>query len=94
MVADRTASADGRSPAHLLRNSAVATLTGAVVAVNERNPVQSNERVLAAQYRGWAKAVSFQYPFTSKMLEEMARGYDREAVWHDTEANVRKRLNY
>jgi hypothetical protein len=47
----------------------------------------------AAQYRGWAKAVAFQYPFTAKLLEEMARSYDREAVWHDTEFNVRNRLD-
>jgi hypothetical protein len=59
-----------------------------------RGPDGNDERTLAAQYRGWAKAVAFQYPFTAKFLEEIASGYDREAVWHDTEANVRKRLNY
>ena len=59
-----------------------------------RGPSGDDERTLSAQYRAWAKAAAFQYPFTAKMLEEMASSYDREAVWHDTEANVRKRVNY
>jgi addiction module HigA family antidote len=59
-----------------------------------RGPGGNDERALAAQYRGWARAVAFQYPFTSKFLEEMARSYDDEAVWHDMESNVRKRLSY
>lgn len=54
----------------------------------------SNERGLAAQYHNWSKAVLFEYPFTAKFLEDLARSYDHEAVWHDTEASVRKRLNY
>jgi hypothetical protein len=52
------------------------------------------ERDLATQYRSWAKAVAFQWPFTAQFLEQFAHTYDREAVWHDTDANVRKRLNY
>jgi hypothetical protein len=54
----------------------------------------SDERGLAAQYRSWSKAVLFEYPFTAKFLEDLARSYDHEAVWHDTEASVRKRLSY
>jgi hypothetical protein len=54
----------------------------------------SDERGFAAQYRGWSKAVLFQYPFTAKFLEDLARSYDHEAVWHDTDASVRKRLGY
>ena len=54
----------------------------------------SDERGLAAQYRSWSKAVLFQYPFTAKFLEDLARSYDHEAVWHDTDASVRKRLSY
>jgi addiction module HigA family antidote len=52
------------------------------------------ERDLAGQYRGWAKAIGFQWPFTASLLEQLARMYDRDAVWHDADANVRKRLNY
>jgi addiction module HigA family antidote len=59
-----------------------------------RGPNGDEERAMAAQYRSWAKAVSYQYPFTARMLVEMAEGYDREAVWHDTDASVRKRLNH
>ncbi len=53
-----------------------------------------DERDLAAQYRGWAKAVAYQWPFTATFLEDLARTYDRQAVWHDTDDDVRKRLNY
>ncbi len=51
------------------------------------------ERDLAAQFRGWSKAVAFEWPFTAKLLEQLARSYDSEAVWHDTEFDVRKRLS-
>jgi addiction module HigA family antidote len=59
-----------------------------------RGPGGQEERDLAAQYRSWAKALTFQWPFTAKTLEEIAQTYDREAVQHDTDANVRKRLNF
>ena len=62
--------------------------------VHSRSEGGQDERALAAQYRGWAKTVSFEFPFTATFLEHLARTYDREAVWHDTDANVRKRLNY
>ena len=52
------------------------------------------ERELAAKYRGWAKEVAFEFPFTSRLLERIARSYDRDAEWHDTDASVRKRLTY
>ena len=54
----------------------------------------ADEHTLAARYRAWAKAVAFHYPFTATFLEEMAKSYDHEAQWHDTDANVRKRLSY
>lgn len=54
----------------------------------------ADEHTLAARYREWASAVAFHYPFTAKFLEEMAKSYDHEAQWHDTDANVRKRLSY
>ena len=58
-----------------------------------RSPGGDDERGLAAQYRGWAKTIAFQYPFSAKLLENMARSYDRAAIWHDTEDNVRKRFD-
>ena len=59
-----------------------------------RGTGDTDERGLAAQYRGWSKAVLFQYPFTAKFLEDLACSYDHEAVWHDNDASVRKRLSY
>jgi CRP-like cAMP-binding protein len=53
-----------------------------------------DERAMAAEYRGWAKAVAFEYPFTAKALENLARNYEHEAQMHDTDASVRRRLEH
>lgn len=50
------------------------------------------ERELAAKYRDWSKRTAVEWPFTSQLLEQIARSYDRDAQWHDTDANLRKRL--
>jgi hypothetical protein len=52
------------------------------------------ERDLAAQYRGWAKQTAVEWPFTSRLLEQIAKSYDHDAIWHDTDATLRKRLPY
>jgi plasmid maintenance system antidote protein VapI len=62
--------------------------------VHARGPGGGQERVLAEQYRGWADAVAYQYPFTAKLMNEMAQQYDHEAGYHDTEDDVRKRIGY
>jgi hypothetical protein len=53
-----------------------------------------DEHAMAAEYRGWAKAVAFEYPFTAKALENLARAYEHEAKMHDTDASVRRRLEH
>jgi hypothetical protein len=52
------------------------------------------ERELAAMYRDWAKQTAVEWPFTSRLLERIAQGYDRDATWHDNDANLQKRLSY
>jgi hypothetical protein len=52
------------------------------------------ERELAAMYRGWSKETAIQWPFTARLLEQIAERYDRDAEWHDTDANLGKRLSY
>ena len=52
----------------------------------------AQERELAAKYRSWSREIAFEFPFTSNLLEEIARSYDRDAQWWDTEASVRQRL--
>ena len=69
----------------------VDTMQGAFTGAD---PMGNDERGLEDLYRGWSKAVAVQYPFMAKLLEQIAQTYDREAVWHDTEANVRKRISY
>ncbi len=62
--------------------------------VHARGPGGAQERTLAEKYCGWSKAVAVNSPFTSRLLEEIARTYDHEAEWHDTDADIRKRLPY
>lgn len=50
------------------------------------------ERELEKKYRTWANALAPRHPFTARMLNNIAEGYRRDAEWHDTDDNVRKRL--
>lgn len=50
------------------------------------------ERELANLYGDAARKVAFEYPYTSGLLREVARGYEREAEWWDNEASARQRL--
>ena len=50
------------------------------------------ERELAAKYRRGAQRLRFDYPYMGTVLENIAASYDHESGWHDSEANVRKRL--
>jgi hypothetical protein len=50
------------------------------------------ERDLAARYRARAGELAIEYPYMSNVLEDLARSYDHDARWHDTDSVVRKRL--
>lgn len=52
----------------------------------------TQERELAQKYTNWSKSLEGRYPFTAKMLANIANKYVREAEWHDTDEAVRKRL--
>jgi addiction module HigA family antidote len=52
----------------------------------------SQERDLAAKFRRGAQRLRFDYPYVGRVLEDIAASYDHEAGWHDSEANVRRRL--
>jgi hypothetical protein len=52
----------------------------------------AQERELADKYRRWAQQLVFDYPYMSGVLESIARSYEREGEWHDSEERVRKRL--
>jgi addiction module HigA family antidote len=62
--------------------------------VHWRDVGGKQERELAAMYRSWSKQTAVEWPFTSRLLEKIAQGYDRDAKWHDTDANLRRRLSY
>ncbi|PUB18243.1 HigA family addiction module antitoxin [Paenisporosarcina sp. OV554] len=50
------------------------------------------ERELAVKYHTWAEQLYFDYPYVGAILEDIAESYNREAKWHDSEANIAKRL--
>ena len=52
------------------------------------------ERELAAEYRAWAERLHFDYPYVGGVLEGIAASYEREATWHDSEANISRRLRH
>ncbi len=60
--------------------------------VHDRGPGGDQERVLAEKYRKWARHLAFEYPYVANAVESIARRYDREAVWHDSEDAVGRRL--
>jgi addiction module HigA family antidote len=60
--------------------------------VHFRSPGGDQERELASRYRGWSKELAFNFPFASKVLEQIALTYDHDAKWQDDETNVRRRI--
>ena len=51
------------------------------------------ERDIAKGYREASASVAAEYPFTARLLNELALFYDRDAAWHDDRALVEKRLH-
>jgi hypothetical protein len=50
------------------------------------------ERNLAKTYHEHADAIMNEMPFTSRMLRNMAKSYERDAEWWNSDERVRKRL--
>lgn len=51
------------------------------------------ERDLAKKYKGWADAIRYSHPFTAAhVLDKLSESYTRDADWHDSEADIRRRL--
>ncbi len=51
------------------------------------------ERELAAKFERWARAMEYTHPRVSRIMSEMAKSYTKESEYHDTDANIRKRLH-
>jgi addiction module HigA family antidote len=60
--------------------------------VHWRGEGGKQERELAAKYRAWAERLHFDYPYVGRVLEEIAKSYEREAGWHDSRAIITKRV--
>lgn len=52
----------------------------------------AQERTIAEQYRGWSSELGNKYPFTARVLADIAEMYEHDAEWHDTESKIRRRL--
>ncbi|MBM2811847.1 MAG: helix-turn-helix protein [Chloroflexi bacterium] len=74
--------------------------TGFIVGVhNARGAVWrgrggAQERELAAKYRTRSQELAIEFPYVSRVLEDLAESYDRDAQRHDADAEVRERLEY
>ena len=68
------------------------------IGVNNSRGVQirgaggGQERKLAEEYRDLAVQVGFEYPFVASVLERIARSYEQEGAWWDSEGGARDRL--
>lgn len=61
--------------------------------VHSRGEGGSQERELAERYRMWGQALQVSHPFVAaKLLFDLAKTYDHEAIREDTEAGVIRRL--
>ena len=60
--------------------------------VHWRGEGGDQERELAEQYEGYAEALRYTHPRVARMMGELAANYRNDAHWHDSEADVRKRL--
>lgn len=50
------------------------------------------ERNLATKYAVFARQLQADFPVTARMLDGIARSYERDSEWHDTDEAVRRRL--
>jgi len=62
--------------------------------VHWRGEGGNQERELAARYRNWAQKLGPEYPFVGSVLEGIVASYDYDARLQDSEAKVRRRLQY
>jgi addiction module HigA family antidote len=62
--------------------------------VHYRGEGGDQERELAEKFRNWSRQLAFEYPYVANLIEQIAKRYDREAVWEDSDVAVRRRLRY
>ncbi|MGI4861646.1 MAG: helix-turn-helix domain-containing protein [Janthinobacterium lividum] len=104
MLSASATGADGNWPAEAVRDvldlfRSKPMLAGFQIGKSNRRGVTTRmprdggeqERTLSAQYRAWAKAVSFAYPHTAKALDGLAERYDEDARRYDDDV---KRLDW
>ncbi|HEY1746965.1 MAG TPA: helix-turn-helix transcriptional regulator [Xanthobacteraceae bacterium] len=60
--------------------------------VTTRSPTDggAQERVIAARYREWSEKTGLEFPRTGAMLAQIAETYDRDAKYHDDDADIRQ----
>jgi len=50
------------------------------------------EREIAGKFRNWARQLVFSYPYLANLIEQIASGYEQDAIREDSETAVRRRL--
>lgn len=62
--------------------------------VHWRGEGGEQERELASKYRAWAARLHFDYPYVGGVLDGIAKSYEHEAAWQDSENKIEKRLRH
>ena len=58
-----------------------------------RGPGGDQERELAKQFRDASTTLAAEYPFTARLLNELAQSYEGHAAWFDDRSSIEKRLH-
>ncbi|WP_095206133.1 HigA family addiction module antitoxin [Paenibacillus sp. O199] len=62
--------------------------------VHWRGEGGEQERQLATRYHAMAERLYFDYPYVGGILEDIAKSYEHDARWQDSESNISNRLRY
>jgi hypothetical protein len=62
--------------------------------VHWRGEGGAQERAIASEYAGWAKAMEYTHPRVAAILHELESSYLNEAEWEDNEAKIMRRMRY
>jgi hypothetical protein len=54
----------------------------------------AQERVIAAKYARWAKAMEYTHPHVAAILHGLESSYLHDTEWEDNEAKITRRIRY
>ena len=52
----------------------------------------AQERELADKYRNWGNRLAFEFPYVSRVLNDIAASYDEQAIWQDERTELERKI--